>query len=194
MIWVGLDRDPACACRLDQDVTAPGPALAERSADEGVGSEPTVDALVAGIAAGDIGAFVGFYDRLAARMFGVACDVVGDGPRSEAVVEEVMLEIWRIAPNCDPVGCTATEWALAIAHRRAVDRVRSEVADRDSGRRHPVCAALAGLPETQSVPIGLAYFDGQTHTQIAERLRLPHATVADRVRHGLRTLHRLLEG
>ena len=181
---------------------------------------PTADDLLARVASGDVEAFAAFYDLVAAQIFAFVRSIVRDPARSEEVVQEVMLELWRIAPSFDPRCGTAKGWAFSIARCRAVDCVRSESSRRRRDRRHfedcvlatqceqpepcnvalrvdigsRVRQELASLPEAQRVPIELAYFDGLSHTQIAAALRLPLGTVKSRVRSGLRQLRHELEG
>ena len=118
-----------------------------------------------------------------------------------------MLEVWRLSPKFDPSLGTAWAWIMTIAHRRAVDRVRSEVAERarvervsskvqptpgtvheevvDELDRQRVRGALDQLTELQRSSIELAYFGGLTQTEIAALLDVPLGTVRTRIRDGL---------
>jgi RNA polymerase sigma-70 factor (ECF subfamily) len=119
----------------------------------------------------------------------------------------VYLELWRLAPRYDPGRGTATGWAATVAHRRAVDRVRSEqsrrnredaeshrrdipydgvveaVVDRfDEGR---VRRALDTLSPVQRDAVTLAYYGGNTYREVAALLNVPEGTVKTRIRDGL---------
>jgi RNA polymerase sigma-70 factor (ECF subfamily) len=163
--------------------------------------------VIAAVAAGDDVAFASLYDALAPTVFGVVKRVLRDPAQAEEVTQEVFVELWRQATRYDPSRGSPRTWAVTIAHRRAVDRVRSEQAHRD---RHAVVGAaavesppspedesldvddrrrareaLGGLPAAQREALELAYYDGLTHVQIAERLDVALGTVKTRIRDGL---------
>jgi len=174
------------------------------------------DQLLSQVAKGDEEAFAQFYDLVIARVFGLVRSVLRDPARSEEVTQEVMLELWRSAPRYQPSLGSATTWALTIAHRRAVDRVRSEQASRDRDDRHArnnpegtaadtesvvidlldrerVVRALGELTEPQRESIELAFFGGHSHSEVAALLDLPLGTVKTRIRDGLVRLRDRLE-
>jgi RNA polymerase sigma-70 factor, ECF subfamily len=174
------------------------------------------DDLLSQAARGDEAAYAEFYDAVVDRVFGLIRSVVRDPARSEEVTQEVMLELWRTAPRFTATRGSATTWALTIAHRRAVDRVRSEVASRardervavrdargdepdvaalvvDSLDRERVGRAMAELTETQRESVELAFFGGYSHREVAAMLELPLGTVKTRIRDGLIRLRDRLE-
>ena len=65
------------------------------------------------------------YDHSAAQIFGLVRRVVRDPAQSEEVTQEALLEVWRSASRFDPRRGSAMTWLMTLAHRRAVDRVRS---------------------------------------------------------------------
>jgi RNA polymerase sigma-70 factor (ECF subfamily) len=167
--------------------------------------------LLGRIAAGDQDAFARLYDLLSARVFGLIMRVLVDRSQSEEVLQEVFLEIWQSAERFAPNRGQGRSWVLTIAHRRAVDRVRSSQAssDRDvragfrdldvahdgvaeqvelriEGRK--VVAALATLPEPQREALTLAYFGGYSQSEIAALVGAPLGTVKTRMRDGLSRL------
>ena len=174
------------------------------------------DGLLEQAARGDETAFAGFYDAVASRVFGLVRSVVRDPARAEEVTQEVMLELWRTAPRFDSSRGSAVTWALTIAHRRAVDRVRSEQASRDRDERvavrdavvpaadvamlvedrldrERVTRALDELTEVQRRSVELAFYGGYSHREVAALLDLPLGTVKTRIRDGLIRLRDRLE-
>ncbi|WP_211253541.1 ECF RNA polymerase sigma factor SigK [Knoellia subterranea] len=172
--------------------------------------------LLARSARGNEQAFAALYDATAARVHGLVVRVVRDPAQSEEVTQEVFLEIWRQCTRFDPAKGSPLSWMLTIAHRRAVDRVRSaeaarareitwevKSAERDHDRtleevevrldQQRVRRALATLTETQRGAVELAYFGGHTHTEVAALLGIPLGTAKTRIRDGLIRLRDTLE-
>ncbi|GED99840.1 ECF RNA polymerase sigma factor SigK [Gordonia spumicola] len=172
--------------------------------------------LLASAADGDVEAFADLYDRTSARVYGMVLRVLRDPGYSEETTQEVYLQVWRGAARYDPAEGSPVAWLLSIAHRRAVDRVRSEtsaarresdygareltsVADyvgdevqaRDDGRRIRNC--LGTLSERQAEAVGLAYYGGLSYSEVAERLTVGLPAVKSRIRDGLRRLRGCLE-
>lgn len=176
-------------------------------------SEPTPDlgALLHRVAGGDTDAFASFYDATCARVFGLILRVLRDTGYSEETTQEVYAQVWRSAAGFDPAKGSALAWVMTLAHRRAVDRVRAEVAhshrewaygtthvDTDSDvvaeavvlgdDRRRVVGCLGILTDTQRQAIELAYYGGLTYVQVSERLATSLGTVKSRMRDGLRKL------
>lgn len=168
-------------------------------------------------ATGDQQSFAELYDATSARVLGLVLRVLRDRAQAEEVTQEVFLQVWRSAPSFDPARGSALSWLLTLAHRRAVDRVRSVVAqsNRDvvyesqhagtpfdstaeaaEGRMEAteVRVALRALSETQRSAVELAFFDGLTHTEVSERLGVPLGTAKTRIRDGLRRMRETLGG
>ncbi|MFI8263741.1 MULTISPECIES: ECF RNA polymerase sigma factor SigK [unclassified Streptomyces] len=160
------------------------------------------------VARGDKQAFSALYDALAPMVFGIVVRVVRDPAQSEEVAQEVMIDLWRRAARYRPEAGSVNTWASTIAHRRAVDRVRSAqaTADREqaqAAREHQtafdevaeevetrlaseqVRRCLRGLTELQRQAVTLAYYGGLTYREVAQTLRTPLPTIKTRMRDGL---------
>lgn len=163
------------------------------------------------VALGDKDAFDQVYAALAGSVFGLARRVLRDPAQAEEVAQEVLVEIWRTASRYDPRQGSVQAWAMTMAHRRAVDRVRSaEAAARRETRvaqqsaqipfdqvteaveanldRQRVRRCLEGLTELQKESVCLAYYAGYTYPEVAELLKVPLGTVKTRMRDGLARL------
>ncbi|MEZ5178218.1 MAG: sigma-70 family RNA polymerase sigma factor [Acidimicrobiales bacterium] len=99
-------------------------------------------ALMARVARGDEAAFAVVYDAISPLAFGVIRRVLRDPSQSEEVVQEVMVEVWRTATRFDPDRGSVSTWVATMAHRRAVDRVRSEQSSRRRTEQDQHGAAL----------------------------------------------------
>jgi RNA polymerase sigma-70 factor, ECF subfamily len=175
---------------------------------------PDLAGLLARVARGDHQAFELLYGELAGPVYGVVRQVLRDPAQSEEIAQEVLLEIWRTASRFDPAKGSPAAWALTIAHRRAVDRVRSETASSrreeraavDHGSpddvaevvaatldRQRVRRCLDGLTELQRESIKLAYYGGYSYPQVARLLGVALGTVKTRIRDGLIRMRDCLE-
>src|SRR6478736_4677673 len=99
--------------------------------DDGVGSVDHIGVLLLLVADGDQQAFARLYDLLSPRVFGLILRVLVDRSQSEEVLQEVFLEVWQSASRFTPKRGQGRTWLLTMAHRRAIDRVRSSQASSD---------------------------------------------------------------
>jgi RNA polymerase sigma-70 factor (ECF subfamily) len=173
-----------------------------------VEQSPDLDALLGAVADGDQAAFETVYDRLAGPVYGLIRRVLRDPAQSEEVAQEVLLEVWRGASGFDPRRGSATSWIMTIAHRRAVDRVRSETAAAERELRSAAVAeppraddvaetvaasleaervrrCLDGLTSLQREAVTLAYYKGYSYPQVAALLNVALGTIKSRIRDGL---------
>ncbi len=163
-------------------------------------------ALLGQVARGDDGAYGAVYGQLAAHVFGVARSVLRDPAQAEEVAQEVLLDVWRDAARFDASRGSAKAWVMTLAHRRAVDRVRSEQASAAREQRaaraevsydvvaetvaarldaERVRRCLGSLTDLQQESVTLAYYRGCTYREVAALLKVPVGTVKTRMRDGL---------
>jgi RNA polymerase sigma-70 factor (ECF subfamily) len=189
---------------LSDDRRSPQREAAEAAAD--------LDA-VTRLARGDSEALATLYDRRGRAVYSLACRVLGDALEAEEVVQDVFAKAWRQAARYDPSRGTVVAWLLVMTRSRAIDRLRSrrglpplagdseqtlgvlsdpgagpERAALSSEQRVRVRQALDRLPLVQRLAIELAFFEGLTHVEIADRLELPLGTIKTRIRLGLMKL------
>ncbi|HEX2026577.1 MAG TPA: ECF RNA polymerase sigma factor SigK [Nitriliruptorales bacterium] len=187
---------------------AEGPRHLSATSGSSLHAEPRDADLMRAVARGDQEAFAVLYDRYADRVFGLIRKVLRDPSQSEEVAQEVFVEIWRTARRYDPDKGAVATWFMTLAHRRAVDRVRSEQSSRKRESRagagdverpfdeveeqietrvehQRVRRALEALTDLQRQAIELAYYGGNTYREVAELLDTPLGTIKTRMRDGL---------
>src|SRR3954447_15417463 len=178
-------------------------------------AEPSDVLLVARCADGDEGALAELYDLFGRAAYALALRIVRDASQAEDVVQEAFLDLWRSAARFDPARSRPASYLLTFVHRRAVDLVRREQARPQRGgdvddvanragkddvpaslvaseQGESVRRALAGLSPQQRQVLELAYFNGLSQTEIAERLGEPLGTVKSRTHVALSRLRELL--
>ena len=184
------------------------PAAESRAEDE---------ACLRQIASGDQAAAAGLYDRHARPLFSLILRILGNETEAEDVLQDVFAQAFRQAARYDARRGAVAAWLLTIARSRAIDRLRARRArvDAPAGEMQPldempdaqpdaastmldeeqsrlVRQALGALPMLQRIAIELAYYEGLSHSEIAERLEQPLGTVKTRIRLGLLKLRDVL--
>lgn len=173
-------------------------------------------ALLGQIADGDRTAFADFYRLTSRRVFGMARRVLVDLELSEDATQEVFLQVWQNAASFNAAAGSPLAWLMTIAHRRAVDKVRSVQAATDREARYgagsqeidhdsvsddvgsrleaeAVVRCLETLTETQQESVRLAYYGGLSYREVAEKLGSALPTIKSRIRDGLIRLKTCLE-
>lgn len=191
----------------------------ERDLD-GNGSRTTIGevddrALLLAMQQGDEPAVAALYDRYGGIVYGLAYRITGEGSLAEDVVQEAFVSVWKQCGRFDPARGQVRSWLLTIVHHKAVDAVR-----RRSGRSEralpegpeefiatdgrpeqlaemtmdaaAVREAVRLIPEEQRQTVTMAYFEGLTHVEIAERMQVPLGTVKSRLRIGLEKMREYL--
>ena len=169
------------------------------------------------MARGDHDALAELYDRHARLVYSLALRIVRDQGDAEDVVQEVFSQAWRQAARYESSRGNVVAWLLNLSRSRAIDRLRGrrtrpEAAGDSlalqlpdlaqpideklalSGRAAQIRAAVEELSILQRMAIELAFYEGLTHVEIAERLELPLGTVKTRIRQGLLKLKDRLAG
>ena len=164
--------------------------------------------LVRAVASGSTEALGRLYDRHAGVVYSLARRILTRLEDAEEVVQDVFAQVWRDAGRYDAVRATVAGWVVMLARTRAIDRLRARQSRPDQNlpvdptttpaaadpSRNPeqvaisaddargVRRALEALPEAQQSLVNLAYFEGLTHMEIAERTGVPLGTVKTRLR------------
>ncbi|MBU3871429.1 sigma-70 family RNA polymerase sigma factor [Streptomyces sp. 4503] len=169
---------------------------------------PDLEELLQMVARGDQNAFGALYDAVSGPVLGLTRSLLRNPAQAEEVTQEVLVEVWRSAARFDPGRGSAMAWIMTVAHRRAVDRVRSaqaasdreeraallsrtpafdEVTEQVEARleREQVRRCMRTLTEVQRQSVTLAYYRGRSYREVAELLSLPLGTVKTRLRDGL---------
>lgn len=171
-------------------------------------------ALLHAIARGDEKAFASLYDHYNSILLGLLLRILNSRVEAEDVLQEVFLQVWQRASTFDETRGRPFTWLVTLARSRAIDRLRSsnarermasaaaqdapgEMGDAAadavrSEQSEVVHRALDSIPEEQRRTLLLAYFEGLTQSEIAERLKQPLGTVKTRMRAGMSKLREQL--
>ena len=173
------------------------PSNEERLADQ---------AAIVRMARGDHGALAELYDRNARLVFSLALRILQNRADAEDVVQDVFAQVWAQAGRYDTTRGAVAAWMLTMARSRAIDKLRSRTARPEIASEARIVedvpdaaaqqdlqllsaeqvetlkGALNELPASQRIALELAYYEGLTHAEIAERLSEPLGTVKTRIR------------
>ena len=172
--------------------------------------------LIARIARQDKTAFSRFYDLYSPLAYTFAMRILRVRSDAEDLVQEIFVQAWKNASSYNPKRGKPEAWIITMTKSRAIDKIRSlRRVDRgtpaleelsrlqtgEAGRRDAmhsevkltVEGAMAGLSEPQRTVLEMAYFEGLTQSEIAQRLEIPLGTVKTRIRDGLKNLRTFLK-
>lgn len=167
----------------------------------------------------DEGALGELYDRYSRLVYSMALNSTGDAGLAEEITQDVYLRIWNKAASYQPSQGKVTTWIVSIARYRSIDMLRKlsvrpegnraewaegeafEASDpmdieeqvENSERKLQVQRAVAELPDEQRVVLSLAFFQGFSHSEIAEIMGEPLGTVKTRIRLGMQKLRQSLQ-
>ncbi|MFI5109940.1 MAG: sigma-70 family RNA polymerase sigma factor [Terriglobales bacterium] len=166
-------------------------------------------ALVTAVRSGDQNAMAVLYDRYSSIVYSVALRVLQDTGAAEDVLQDIFMQLWRRPAAFDASRGNMAAWLAVIARNRAIDALRrrrpqddidevmvSVVPDLASGAERSramekVRGALQAMPPAQRAALEMAYFEGLTHAEIAEKTGDPLGTIKTRIRNGLLTLRKV---
>lgn len=180
-------------------------------------ASPTLQQEVLLCAHGDRHAFRALYEATHVRVARAVKRIVRDEHLADEVIADTFLQAWRRASSYSPSRSSVVSWLTMIARSRALDAVRSHTrlrarlaslegaehigSDEDVGASaeaqevtRQLADSLRRLPLKQQEAIRATYFHGLTHREAADRLKQPLGTVKTRVRLGLASLRRSLDG
>ncbi|MDS4027051.1 MAG: sigma-70 family RNA polymerase sigma factor [Candidatus Contendobacter sp.] len=178
-------------------------------------TEPSLDGLLVATARGDRQAFARLYQLTQGRLYATALALLRQQDAAEEVLQETYLAIWRTAGHYQPTRAPALVWMMAITRHRAIEVLRRRRRTLETGTE-PLTEDILQIPDPQPSPltdplahaiqdcmrrlstdqhqaIGLAFFHGLSHEELAARLQTPLGTVKSWVRRGLRQLKECLE-
>jgi RNA polymerase sigma-70 factor, ECF subfamily len=184
-------------------------------------SDPTDVSLLQRIVARDTAALADLYDRHSRLLFGLILRIVRNRAEAEEILQEAFVRVWKRAETYDTRLGEPLPWIVRLARNVAIDRLRArrsraaidtpaldghiaeavaapdiqspEVVVSDAERRQAVTEALAALPAEQRQLIEAAFFEGYTHSELANRFGLPLGTVKTRIRTGMIAMRQRLE-
>ena len=180
--------------------------------------EPSDEALLNAIAGGAVWAMDSLYQRYSRILYSLAYRMVADHQVAEDLLQDAFLAVWRRATTYSPQTGAARSWLISILHHRTIDYLRrvrrratiheapleelelnEDIAYPDawdaawqSVKSSHVRAALMKIPAEQRLVIELAYFQGWTHSEIAEGTQISLGTIKARMRLGLLHLKQIL--
>jgi len=164
--------------------------------------------LVSAIRSGDEQAMEQLYERYSAVVYSVALRVLGDTGAAEDILQEVFMQLWRSPDVFDASRGSLAGWLAVIARNRAIDSLRKRRPETDitdvvvcfepdmlrgaewSRSLDKIRGVLASMPAPQRSALEMAFFEGLTHTEIAEKTGDPLGTIKTRIRTGLQALRK----
>jgi RNA polymerase sigma-70 factor, ECF subfamily len=179
---------------------------------QGTTGETTTDwSLLARIGQKDEDALSALYDRYSGLVFSEAKRILRDTGAAEEILQDLFYQVWRTAERFDPARGSLAGWLVVAARNRAISKLR-----RKSGKTEEldekgvslkidvesqaaqslllekVRTVMGNLPQNQREALECAYFEGMSHTEIAEKTGQPLGTVKTRIRSAMEALKKVL--
>jgi RNA polymerase sigma-70 factor (ECF subfamily) len=183
---------------------------------------PSVEtaSLLPAVAGGDLAAFEALYDRYSSTLYALLLRILGNPDDAQEILQETFVKVWTSARMFDSVRGSDLAWLISVARSRGIDKLRSRrirgEREHEAGReisihssfvekttgaeeamrsqeRTAVRSALSQLPEAQRRALELAYFEGLSQSEIAERLAEPLGTIKTRMQLGMKKLRESLK-
>jgi RNA polymerase sigma-70 factor (ECF subfamily) len=171
---------------------------------------PSDLALATAVRSGDQGAMATLYDRYSSIVYAVALRVLQDTGAAEDVLQDIFMQLWRNPGAFDASRGNMAAWLAVIARHRSIDALRRRrpqddiedvvvsvepdlASDADRSRAlEKVRGAMQTMPSPQRSALEMAYFEGLTQSEIAEKTGEPLGTIKTRIRTGLLSLRKVL--
>ena len=168
-------------------------------------------AIVTGLKTGDQGAMADLYDRYAAVVYAVALRVLGDAGAAEDVLQEVFLQLWRNPSAFDAARGNLASWLAVVTRNRAIDSLRKRRPQTDienvvlsvapdlagdverARAAEKVRGVMGTMAPAQRSALEMAYWEGMSHAEIADKTGAPLGTVKTRIRAGLMALRKAFQ-
>jgi RNA polymerase sigma-70 factor, ECF subfamily len=151
------------------------------------------------------------YDRYSGLVFSEAKRILRDAGAAEEILQDLFYQVWRTASQFDPARGSLAGWLVVVARNRAISKVRRKSGkseelpenavdlrvdlESSAGQNlllEKVLRVMENLPEGQRAAVEYAYFEGMTHTEIAEKTGEPLGTIKTRIRSAMETLKKVL--
>jgi len=150
------------------------------------------------------------YDRYSSIVYSVALRILGDTGAAEDILQDIFMQLWRRPDSFDASRGSLPGWLAVIARNRAIDSLRKRRPETDiadvvlsvgpdlagaewSRALEKIRGAIGSMPRPQRSALEMAYFEGLSHTEIAERTGEPLGTIKTRIRAGLLALRKVFE-
>jgi RNA polymerase sigma-70 factor, ECF subfamily len=168
-------------------------------------------AIVTGLKTGDQSAMAALYDRYSSVVYAVALRVLGDTGAAEDVLQEVFLQLWRNPGAFDAARGSLGSWLAVITRNRAIDSLRKRRPETDiedvvlsvapdlaaeaerSRVAEKVRGVMGSMAAAQRSALEMAYWQGMSHSEIAEKTGEPLGTIKTRIRAGLIALRKAFQ-
>jgi RNA polymerase sigma-70 factor, ECF subfamily len=167
--------------------------------------------LLARIGQKDEGALSALYDRYSGLVFSEARRILRDSGAAEEILQDLFFQVWRTAERFDPARGSLAGWLLVAARNRAISKLRRKSGQTEELNENGVSfgvnveshaaqkllldkvrTVMGSLPENQREALECAYFEGMTHSEIAEKTGQPLGTVKTRIRSAMESLKKVL--
>jgi RNA polymerase sigma-70 factor (ECF subfamily) len=179
---------------------------------QGATGETTTDwSLLARVGQKDEEALSALYDRYSGLVFSEAKRILRDTGAAEEILQDLFYQVWRTAERFDPAKGSLAGWLLVAARNRAISKLRRKGAAVEGLRENEVSlpvnveshaaqnllldkvkTVMGTLPDGQREALECAYFEGMSHTEIAEKTGQPLGTVKTRIRSAMEALKKVL--
>jgi RNA polymerase sigma-70 factor, ECF subfamily len=179
---------------------------------QGTTGEATTDwSLLARIGQKDEEALSALYDRYSGLVYSEAKRILRDAGAAEEILQDLFYQVWRTSERFDPARGSLAGWLLVAARNRAISKLRRKTGISEELNENAVSlkvdaesfaaqnllldkvkTLMGSLPEGQREALECAYFEGMSHSEIAQKTGQPLGTVKTRIRSAMEALKKVL--